>query len=79
MFEEALHFLLPTWWEVEITVAAAVFVIIAYWFFTYGNGDIDENQAIRDGLIGVGDMIDDKVKVNLVDFSLFVLKLACVY
>ena len=70
MIEEALHFLLPTWWEVEITVAAAVFVIITYWFFTYGNGDVDENQAIRDGLIGDG--IDDKVKVNLVDFFFFV-------
>ena len=69
MIEEALHFLLPTWWEVEITVAAAVFVIITYWFFTYGNGDVDENQAIREGLIGDG--IDDKVKVNLVDFFFF--------
>ncbi|KAJ9701698.1 hypothetical protein PVL29_006884 [Vitis rotundifolia] len=64
MIEEALHFLVPTWWEVEITVAAAVFVIITYWFFTYGNGEIDESQATGEGLIGAGDVIDDNVKMG---------------
>ena len=70
MIEEALHFLVPTWWEVEISVVAAVFVIITYWFFTFGNGEIDESQATGEGLIGAGDLIDDNVKVNLVDFTL---------
>lgn len=46
------------------------FVIITYWFFTYGNGEIDESQATGEGLIGAGDLIDDNVKVNLVDFTL---------
>lgn len=64
MIEEALHFLVPTWWEVEISVAAAVFVIITYWFFTYGNGEIDESQATGEGLIGAGDLIDDNVKMD---------------
>lgn len=64
MIEEALHFLVPTWWEVEISVAAAVFVIITYWFFTYGNGEIDESQATGEGLIGAGDLIDDNVKMG---------------
>lgn len=64
MIEEALHFLVPTWWEVEISVAAAVFVIITYWFFTFGNGEIDESQATGEGLIGAGDLIDDNVKMG---------------
>lgn len=64
MIEEALHFLVPTWWEVEISVAVAVFVIITYWFFTYGNGEIDESQATGEGLIGAGDLIDDNVKMG---------------
>ncbi|CBI24674.3 hypothetical protein VitviT2T_007584 [Vitis vinifera] len=64
MIEEALHFLVPTWWEVEISVVAAVFVIITYWFFTFGNGEIDESQATGEGLIGAGDLIDDNVKMG---------------
>lgn len=77
--EAALHFLVPTWWEVEITAAAAVFVIIAYWLFTYGSGEIDENQIIGEGLIGAGDVTIDKLKVKLVDFSLLGLELTFVY
>ncbi|KAK4803417.1 hypothetical protein SAY86_003234 [Trapa natans] len=37
MIETAiLDVLLPSWWEVKVTVAASVFVILAYWYFTYG-------------------------------------------
>lgn len=39
MIETAvLDVLLPSWWEVKVTVAASVFVIGAYWYFTYGAG-----------------------------------------
>ncbi|XP_019160178.1 PREDICTED: BAG-associated GRAM protein 1-like isoform X4 [Ipomoea nil] len=33
-----LECLVPSWWEVQVTVAAAAFVIFAYWFFFY-DGD----------------------------------------
>ncbi|KAK3444221.1 hypothetical protein EUGRSUZ_L00003 [Eucalyptus grandis] len=29
-----LEVLIPSWWEVQVTVATAVFVTLAYWFFT---------------------------------------------
>lgn len=39
MIEAAiLDVLLPSWWEVKVTVTASVFVIGAYWYFTYGTG-----------------------------------------
>ncbi|KAK9725197.1 hypothetical protein RND81_05G128300 [Saponaria officinalis] len=33
VIETAVNSLLPSWWEVEVTVAAALFVIAAYWYF----------------------------------------------
>ncbi|THG01491.1 hypothetical protein TEA_022282 [Camellia sinensis var. sinensis] len=38
MIDTAFDFLLPSWWEVEVSVAAAAFVIAAYWFFAYATG-----------------------------------------
>ncbi|KAH9605840.1 hypothetical protein KSS87_007100 [Heliosperma pusillum] len=37
IIETAVNSLLPSWWEVEVTVAAALFVIAAYWYFTVGD------------------------------------------
>ncbi|OWM84750.1 hypothetical protein CDL15_Pgr027537 [Punica granatum] len=46
MIETAiLDVLLPSWWEIKVTVAAAVFVIAAYWYFTYGT---DRGEAGSD-------------------------------
>ncbi|KAF3636373.1 putative 2-isopropylmalate synthase A-like [Capsicum annuum] len=39
--ETALEVLVPSWWEVKITVAATVFVVISYWFFAFGGDDDD--------------------------------------
>lgn len=38
MIDTAFDFLLPSWWEVEVSVAGAAFVIAAYWFFAYATG-----------------------------------------
>ena len=35
MIETAMEFLVLSWWEIKVTVVASIFVIIAYWFFTY--------------------------------------------
>ncbi|KAI7979115.1 BAG-associated GRAM protein 1 [Camellia lanceoleosa] len=67
MIDTAFDFLLPSWWEVEVSVAAAAFVIAAYWFFAYATGvggsggEIGaENQFDNSLLSG-----DDKDKLTL--------------
>ena len=60
-----LDFLVPSWWEIEVTVAASVFVIFAYWFFAYrGGGDGDGDRLVTDNSAASGIAIDDKAKVN---------------
>lgn len=41
--EAAIDSLIPSWWEIEVTLAAAIFVIIAYWFFSIGDARCDSN------------------------------------
>ncbi|XAR71071.1 hypothetical protein NMG60_11028168 [Bertholletia excelsa] len=62
-------FVLPSLWEVEVTVAAAAFVIVAYWFFTYGTGgggageaDINGRSLISNS-VSSGDPIGDRDEV----------------
>ena len=43
-----LDFLVPSWWEIKVTVAASAFVIFSYWFFSHkacANGDGDSAAA----------------------------------
>ncbi|KAL4561215.1 hypothetical protein LXL04_033378 [Taraxacum kok-saghyz] len=63
--ETAVEFLLPSWWEVQVTVAAAFFVIAAYWFFTDGGniGAGDRSQCDNSALVS-GDAVDDKEKID---------------
>ncbi|KAL0456605.1 UNVERIFIED_CONTAM: BAG-associated GRAM protein 1 [Sesamum latifolium] len=66
--DTAMEFLLPSWWEVQVTLAAAVFVLVAYWSFTLGSdgcgcgGGYD--RAFGDGSGGGADMINDKDKMG---------------
>lgn len=48
MIETALDILVPSWWEIKVTVAASLFVIAAYWFFTYRSGDVDGDRQRLD-------------------------------
>lgn len=60
-----LEFLIPSWWEVEVTVAAAAFLVAAYWFFTFGGageGEVDD-RALVDGAV---DGIDDSKGVQVI-------------
>ncbi|KAM7509659.1 hypothetical protein LguiA_020112 [Lonicera macranthoides] len=41
----AVDFLFPSWWEVKVSVTAALFVIIASWLFIYGGGGGDSNRS----------------------------------
>ncbi|PIN26028.1 hypothetical protein CDL12_01225 [Handroanthus impetiginosus] len=36
VMDTAMEFLLPSWWEVQVTLAAAAFAVAACWFFTLG-------------------------------------------
>uniref|UniRef100_A0A3Q7HP89 C2 domain-containing protein n=1 Tax=Solanum lycopersicum TaxID=4081 RepID=A0A3Q7HP89_SOLLC len=47
--EAALEFFLPSWWEVQVAVAAASFVILSCWFFNLGGGDIVDYRPRVDG------------------------------
>lgn len=63
-----LEFLIPSWWEVQVTVAAAVFVVVAYWFLTFGgHSGGGEGSNCDDRLLVSGDEIeeiDKTVSVN---------------
>lgn len=64
--ETAMEFLVPSWWEVQVTVAAAAFVVVAYWFFSVGGdagGGGGDDRTFVDGSGGGVDMIEDKDKV----------------
>ncbi|KAM7464885.1 hypothetical protein LguiB_012447 [Lonicera macranthoides] len=46
--DKALDFLVPSWWEIQVTIATAAFVIAAYWFFTFGLDNATRNSNIED-------------------------------
>ncbi|XP_075662186.1 BAG-associated GRAM protein 1 [Castanea sativa] len=48
MIETAMEFLVPSWWEIKVTVAASVFVIVAYWFFTYRTDEFAADRSLGD-------------------------------
>ncbi|KAL8479269.1 hypothetical protein ACS0TY_026217 [Phlomoides rotata] len=58
----AMEFLVPSWWEVQVTVAAAAFLVVAYLLFTLGGGGDD--RAFVNGSGGAADLIDDKDKMG---------------
>lgn len=62
MPEAAFDFLVPSWWETEVTVAAALFIIAAYWFFTYDEGG--DARPAADSPFGFGDASDDRDKMG---------------
>ncbi|XP_047955676.1 BAG-associated GRAM protein 1 isoform X1 [Salvia hispanica] len=60
--ETAMEFLLPSWWEVQVTVAAAAFVVVAYWFFSAG-ADGGDDRGFVEGSGGGADMIEEREKM----------------
>lgn len=62
----ALDFLVPSWWEIKVTVAAAMFVILSFCFFSWsGGGGGDGGGGDRAVVLeNSGDGIDDKDKVS---------------
>lgn len=67
MFEtEALDFLVPSWWEIEVTVAAAMFVILSFWFFSWSRGGGGDGAGGDRAVVleNSGDGIDDNDKMG---------------
>lgn len=61
-----LGFLIPSLWEIEVAFAASLFVILAYWFFTFRIADRHSDRSLSEN--SAGDSADDKVKVTFVFF-----------
>ncbi|PIN26027.1 putative protein, contains GRAM domain [Handroanthus impetiginosus] len=70
VMDTAMEFLLPSWWEVQVTLAAAAFAVAACWFFTLGgdgcgcSGGDGDDRAFGNGSSGGADMIDGKDKMG---------------
>ncbi|KAB1213211.1 hypothetical protein CJ030_MR5G022388 [Morella rubra] len=61
MIDRALDILVPSWWEIKVTVAASVFVVFAYWFFTYRSGDAVDRALVDSSPTNSGDTERDKI------------------
>lgn len=59
MIEDAVDFLLPSWWEVKVSVATTLFVVAAYWFFTSNSGNTDDDRSLVDNPGAARDFLDD--------------------
>ncbi|XP_031125283.1 BAG-associated GRAM protein 1-like isoform X1 [Ipomoea triloba] len=52
-----LECLVPSWWEVQVTVVAAAFFVFAYWLFTLGEyAGVDDRGSAGDSV----DVLEDK-------------------
>ncbi|KAH9783114.1 BAG-associated GRAM protein 1 [Citrus sinensis] len=62
MIETAMEILVPSWWEIQVTVAASLCVIASYWCFFSKTGDfgVDRSQLVENSSISA---IDDKDKM----------------
>ncbi|XP_047317140.1 BAG-associated GRAM protein 1-like isoform X2 [Impatiens glandulifera] len=64
MIETVFQFLLPSSWELELTIAVALFIIAAYWFFTYGADANHDNQPLPQNSSFDDDNDNDKEKIT---------------
>ncbi|KAK6118639.1 hypothetical protein DH2020_047631 [Rehmannia glutinosa] len=55
--ETVIELLLPSWEEVQVSVVAAAFVVVAFWFFTVDGGD---DRTLVDSSSGSADVNDEK-------------------
>ncbi|KAF5197507.1 Bag-associated gram protein [Thalictrum thalictroides] len=79
MADLLLTFLIPTWWEIKVSVAAAIFLISMLSIFSSRDGDVGGGSGEK--LIEiVGDLLEDKDKMGQLkgdsqSNSAFVIKL----
>ncbi|KAK8364865.1 hypothetical protein V6Z12_A02G012000 [Gossypium hirsutum] len=65
MIETAVvvDYLVPSWWEVKVAVAASVFVIVSYWFFALQGKDGDGGDRSQVSESSAEGILDDKEKI----------------
>ena len=63
MIQTTMEFLVSSWWEIKVTVAASVFVIFAYWFFTYRIEEFVVDRSLGDvNSLNLVDHVNRKVQ-----------------
>ncbi|KAH6768232.1 C2 domain-containing protein / GRAM domain-containing protein [Perilla frutescens var. frutescens] len=62
VLEALIEFLLPSWSEVQVSVAAAALVVVAYWFLTVTAGADD--RTLVDSSASIANVNDDKEEVD---------------
>lgn len=62
MIGSVIESLAPSWWEVEVTIAAAVFVISSFWFFAYAAAG--DRTAVVVSSSADGSRVADKDKIS---------------
>ncbi|TYG77852.1 hypothetical protein ES288_D02G009300v1 [Gossypium darwinii] len=58
-----VDYLVPSWWEVKVAVAASVFVIVSYWFFALQGKDGDGGDRSQVSESSAEGILDDKEKI----------------
>ncbi|KAL8030563.1 hypothetical protein ABFX02_14G293800 [Erythranthe guttata] len=61
-FETVVGLLLPSWEELQLSVAAAAFLIVAYWFLTLGDG-VDHRTLVETSA-GPAEVVDDEKEMD---------------
>ncbi|XP_044499501.1 BAG-associated GRAM protein 1-like isoform X2 [Mangifera indica] len=61
MIQTAVEVLVPSWWEVKVTVAASLFMIFAYWFFSNKMDDLGLDRTSVE--IASTQAMDDEEKI----------------
>ncbi|TYH81836.1 hypothetical protein ES332_D02G013800v1 [Gossypium tomentosum] len=59
-----VDYLVPSWWEVKVAVAASVFVIVSYWFFALQGKDGDGGDRSQVSESSAEGILDDKEIVH---------------
>nr|KJB27828.1 hypothetical protein B456_005G012300 [Gossypium raimondii] len=58
-----VDYLVPSWWEVKVAVAASVFVIVSYWFFALQGKDGDGGDRSQVSESSAEGILDEKEKI----------------
>lgn len=71
-----LDFLVPSWWEIKVSVAASIFVILAYWFFALrAGGDGDGGDSAASAVAGDSKNNTFELRGDLPSNSAYLIKL----
>ncbi|EXB88334.1 C2 and GRAM domain-containing protein [Morus notabilis] len=71
-----LDFLVPSWWEIKVSLTASVFVILTYWFFALRlGGDADAGDSAASAVAGDAKNNTYELRGDLQTNSAYLMKL----